>query len=140
MALGVLTPRQLYMGHPKPLKCDPRAYWQIWILYFQKIPPNWSEYNKLTRCSRGPFFFNNLLISSSVSYPFVQNPKPEKLGSWNFERMFTPHHVSYLICHMSCVTCYVLHVICQLSCVRCHVLDVKCHNFIFYIFLTKWRS
>ena len=38
--------------------------------------------------------------------PFVQNlqetvfSKPSELGSWNFERMFTP-----TICHMSCTRC-----------------------------------
>ena len=31
------------------------------------------------------------------------NHKPEELGSWNFERMFIPHF-------LSCVTCHVLHV------------------------------
>ena len=28
-------------------------------------------------------------------------PKPEELGSWNFERMFIPHYVSYVMCRMS---------------------------------------
>ena len=50
----------------------------------------------------------NLLI-----HPFppnlqhIINPKPLELGSWNFERMFTPHHVSCVICHASHVRCHV---------------------------------
>ena len=32
------------------------------------------------------------------------------VGSWNFKRMFTPHHMSQVICHMLHVTCHVSHV------------------------------
>ena len=49
-----------------------------------------------------------------MSHPFFQNlpdnvcPKLEKLGSWSFERMFTPHHVPNVTCHVSCVTYFFL--------------------------------
>ena len=33
-------------------------------------------------------------------FPNTLNPKPEELGSWNFERMFIPHCVSYVMCHI----------------------------------------
>ena len=33
----------------------------------------------------------------------IRNPKPLELESWNFESMFTPHHV---LCHVSPVTCH----------------------------------
>ena len=33
------------------------------------------------------------------------NPKQEELESWNFERMFIPHYVSCVMCHVSPVTC-----------------------------------
>ena len=42
-------------------------------------------------------------------------PKPEELRSWNFERMFTPHHVSDVMFLMSRVTCHVSGVMCHMS-------------------------
>ena len=36
----------------------------------------------------------------------------------NFERMFTPHDVSHVMCHVSHVMCQVSGVMCQGSCVR----------------------
>ena len=45
-------------------------------------------------------------------------PKPKELGSWNFERMFTPK---------TCVTCHVSHVRCQVSGVRCQVTGAHHH-------------
>ena len=42
--------------------------------------------------------------------------KPLELASWNFERMFTPHHMSCVMFHASCVTCHVSCVTCQVSC------------------------
>ena len=44
-----------------------------------------------------------------------------------FWRRFTPHHVSHIMCHMSCVTCHVSHVMCHMSYVTCHVSHVMCH-------------
>ena len=37
----------------------------------------------------------------------IINPKPLQLEHWQFERMFTPHHVSYVICFVSRVTCHI---------------------------------
>ena len=42
-------------------------------------------------------------------------PKPLELESWHFKRMFTPHHVSCITCHMAHVMCHVSHVTCHLS-------------------------
>ena len=53
----------------------------------------------------------------SVGQPFppnlqnIINHKPEELGSWNFERMFTPHNMSHVTCCMSRVTCHMSYVI-----------------------------
>ena len=33
------------------------------------------------------------------------NPKPKEQGSLNVERMFIPHYVSCVMCHVSRVTC-----------------------------------
>ena len=64
--------------------------------------------------------YMNTCVNKSVSHPlwkYVQDTfttKPEKLGSWNFERRFTfPHY------HMSCVTDHVSHVMCHVS----HVMN-----------------
>ena len=79
---------------------------------------------KQTRCSRACSL--NTFVFHSVCDPFVQNlqgavdSKLLDLGSWNFERMFTPNHVSR-------VTCYVSSVTCQVS-------GVKCHNIFFLFF------
>ena len=35
------------------------------------------------------------------------NPKPLELESWNFERMFTPNHVSHVRCQVTGVRCQV---------------------------------
>ena len=58
------------------------------------------------------------LFINSVSQPFLPyfqnliNHKPEELGSWNFEIMFTPpQHV----------TCRMSHVMCLVSRVTCHI-------------------
>ena len=78
------------------------------------------------------FFFNRpgvagavLKSASSLIYYFSEpfppnlqniiNHKPEELGSWNFERMFTPHNMSYVTCCMSCVTCHVSYVTCHMK-------------------------
>ena len=52
-------------------------------------------------------------LSEWVSHPFppdihnIMTAKPLELESWNFERMFTPHHVSCVTYHLSRVTCHV---------------------------------
>ena len=81
-----------------------------------------------TRCSRGCFtnrFISDWLIDwFGHHFPpdihIIINPKPIKLESWNFERMFTPHHVSCVTCHMSCVTCQMSQLI---------FFKISCRNF-----------
>ena len=55
------------------------------------------------RCSRGcPT--NTIVINSVGRFQYLQNsftPKHYELGTWNFERMFTSLHVSYVMCQMS---------------------------------------
>ena len=54
--------------------------------------------------------------------PDIQNiiaSKPLELESWNFDRMFTPYHVSCVMCHVSRVTCHMAPVTCHLSPVTC---------------------
>ena len=72
--------------------------------------------NYQTRCSRS--WSTNSLVIHYLSHSVmvcgiippdihnIINPRPLELDSWNFERMFTPYHVS-------CVTCHVSRVICQ---------------------------
>ena len=38
------------------------------------------------------------------------NPKTEELGDWNFERLFIPHYVSCVTCHVSTVTCQYIYI------------------------------
>ena len=47
-----------------------------------------------------------------------------RANSWHFERIFTPHHVSHVMCHMSYV--------------RCHVSHVRCHIYI-YIYICFYK-
>ena len=50
--------------------------------------------------------------------PNLQNtftPKPYKIGTCNFERIFTSLIVSLVMCHVSHVTCYVSHVTGQMK-------------------------
>ena len=67
----------------------------------------------------------------SLSQPFppnlqnIINNKPEELGSWNFERMFTPQNLSHVTCRKSGVTCHV-------TCVTGHMSHVT-----FFFF---WQS
>ena len=64
-------------------------------------------------------FFNWPGVAGAVllGHPFVQNlqytlnPKPKELRSWNLERMFTPHHVSHVRCHLSGFRCQVSSVL-----------------------------
>ena len=50
----------------------------------------------------------------------IINHKPEELGRWNFERMFTPHYMSHVTCRISRVTCHVSHATCNMSHVLWH--------------------
>ena len=47
----------------------------------------------------------------------IINPKPIELESWNFERMFTLHHVSHVTCHVS-------HVRCQIFCFTMFLVSI----------------
>ena len=75
------------------------------------------------------------LFINSATHPFppdlhnIINHKRLELGSWNFERMFTPPNVSCVTCHVSRVTYHVSRVTCPVSHVTCHVF-----------FWTKWWS
>ena len=63
----------------------------------------------------------------------IINHKPQELGSWNVERMFTPQtgHMSCVTCHVTCHgTCHVSHVTCTVS----HV------TFFSFFFMTKCWS
>ena len=85
---------------------------------------------------------NNQFIQS-LSNSFVQNlqatvyPKLEDLGTWSFERLFTPYNVSHVTCHMSGVMCQVSGVKCQGSCVLC---QIKFCWFDKFVELVGWGS
>ena len=57
------------------------------------------------------------------------------LGSWNFERMFIPHYVLCVMCHMSCVMCHVSHVPCHVS-----PVTYQMSNIYVYIFLIEIKN
>ena len=61
----------------------------------------------------------------------IRTPKPEELGSWNFERMFTPHHL-WIVCQVSGVTCQVSHV-------RCHMSGVKFFSSYFLFLFSSYK-
>ena len=69
-----------------------------------------------------PCSFSNRSFSSYLQD--IINPKSLELGSC-FERMFTPRHVSHVICQVSRVTCQVSGVMCQVSSVRCQIIKKK---------------
>ena len=94
--------------------------WQIWnlaFLWYKNI--HWTTLVNRPGVA-GAVLQTPLWLIDSFSHHFppnlqdIINPKTLELGSWNFERMFTPHHVSHVRCHVSCVRC-------QVSGVRCHV-------------------
>ena len=70
-------------------------------------------------------------LINSLSDPLVQNlqdtvnTKLLELGSWNFEKMFTPHHVSHVRCQVSSVRCHMSRFRCHMSGVTCHFLSDK---------------
>ena len=81
-------------------------------------------------------------LIKSLSQPFppnlqdIINHKPEKLSSWNFERMFTFHNMSHVVCHVSRVTCHMSCVMCHISRVTCHMWHVTCDISHFFF----WQS
>ena len=96
-----------------------------WLMYL--TDPVWQGlfYNHLR-----DWFIHSLVIELSFP-PNLQdiiNPKPLKLGTWNFGSMFPS-----TICHMS-------HVRCQVSDVRCHVSHVMCQMSHVFFSWTNWRS
>ena len=70
------------------------------------------HYIKQTRCSRGCSTITSVInsvikwqmVGKNTYLPNNVNLKLEELGSWYFERMFSPHIVSCVTCNMSCVT------------------------------------
>ena len=91
----------------------------------------WTNSKQINGCSTITSVINSFIHWFSDPFPpnlqNIINHKPEELGSWNFERMFTPHNMSQVTCCMSRVMCHVSHVTCCMSCVTCHVLCVtKC--------------
>ena len=100
---------------------------KITCTLFWQTPCKWG-------CSTYRFLIQS--FTDRVSHPFppdienIINPKPLKLLSWHFERLFTPHHVS-------CVTCHVSAAMCHLSRVTCHVSPVTCHIFFSFFFFFK---
>ena len=57
-----------------------------------------------------PWLALSLFDRLGVGGAVLQTALSSKLGTWNFERMFTPQHMSSVTCHMSYVTCHVSHV------------------------------
>ena len=55
------------------------------------------------------------LCLSFRTFKTLSIPNSKSLGAENFERMFTPHHVSHVTCHVSPVTCHVSGVPCKVS-------------------------
>ena len=62
--------------------------------------------------------------ASDPLWKYLKNlitPKPLKLGTWNFETMFTTPCLSHVLCPVSLFTCY-------MSGVRCQVIGVTKKN------------
>ena len=74
----------------------------------------------------------------------IINHKQWELGSWTFERIFTPTtcHISHGTCNMSHFTCQVSRVTCHVSCFTSHVSHVTIYIYIYIylyiIFLTQY--
>ena len=90
-------------------------WWQSFALCMQQ-----------TRCSRSCSTNTSVINSviNSVSAPLwkylqtIITSKPLKLGTWNYDTMFTVPYVSCVACHMSRVTCDMSHVTCHVSHVK----------------------
>ena len=104
--------------------------------YSYSLTTTTNNYIKQTRfnmiCSTNSFVINWLIHSAILFLKIFITLKPLELESWHFERMFTPPHLSHVICHMSPVTC--------------HMSPVTCHVFFFFLFiknkvakLWRWR-
>ena len=99
--------------------------------------PSFSQTQCSWGCSTNTLVINYLI--KWLGHPFPPDfqitflPKPKELGSWRFDRMFTPHQLSHVMCHMSRARCHVSGVRCPVSHVTCQVSCVTCH--IFYSFL-----
>ena len=83
-----------------------------WPIDFSISTPQTKELGvKQTRCSRCCSIITSVI--EWLSDPLVQisskhcqsQTKPEELESWYFERMFIPHYVSHVKCHLSPVIC-----------------------------------
>ena len=77
------------------------------LLEFQK---QYKKFQIFGRWGNGPVF-------EKIKTAFYREaswlvPQPIEEESWNFERMFTKHHVAFAICHMS-------HLMCHMSCDMC---------------------
>ena len=111
-------------------QCLNYIYLNKWIDYKQHPPPIviYIAVYVTKRCSTNSLemihrFIQSVILSSHTFRHYI-NPKLLELGSWYFERMFTPQHVSHVKCHVS-------HVMYQVWFVRCHVSGVRCHVWIF---------
>ena len=60
-------------------------------------------------------FIHSLTDAFPPDLQKIINPKPLELETWHFERMFTPHHVLHVICHLSYITCHVSPVTSHMS-------------------------
>ena len=69
--------------------------------------------------------FIHWVVLKSKYFPNTVNPKPEELGSWNFERMFIPPHI---MCHVSCVTGHLSPVTFQMSYVKKNICFLKIYK------------
>ena len=81
---------------------------------------NWS-YKYLPQTPVGSTAMNVNLIKGTFP-PNLHNiitPKPWELESWNIERMFTPHHMSY---------------------VRCQSVTLQVSGVTIFFLKTKWRG
>ena len=61
-----------------------------------------------------------------------------ELEVFRIERIFTPHNMSHVMCHVSRVMCHVSCVTCHVPHVTCHMLCVTYHNvFLVFFFVEK---
>ena len=79
---------------------------------------------------KSPLSLIDLLVEPSFSLNIFQTLLIPNQKSWNFERMFIPHYVSCVMCHMSHVTCHLLQV-------TYHMLFFL---FNFFIYINEWAG
>ena len=114
--------------------------WRNFLKGSHMLPLNKMLYwifNRCRCCSTISLVTDSLIKSAFSSYSLnIRNHKPEELGSWNCERMFIPHNMSYVKCHVSRVTCHMSYLICHMSYVICQVSHVTCQmSHVFFVFL-----